>query len=125
MDSTAPGWPRLTRLAAIVALLGSLIVGLRFTSAYQIVRHFIYYGDAESTAETIRQLTFKLESLDEASVRQLLESDEFRELKTREVTIALLPREVMWFKVNDMFTIGLRDDGGILWMIEGVRASDQ
>ena len=85
----------------------------------------MYYGDAESTAETIRQLTFKLESLDETSVRQLLESDEFRELKTREITIALLPREVMWFKVNDMFTIGLRDDGGILWMVDGVRASDQ
>lgn len=123
-DSSLSKRPILKCIAIVAAIGGVLFAIARFTPAYQLWRYRQHYGEAETTVGQIRDLTFQLDRINEASVRQLLNTDEFRHLKERETQIALRPGELMWFQVNEMFTVGLRDDGGIMWMTDGERASD-
>jgi hypothetical protein len=123
-DSSPAKRAILKRIAIFAAIGGVLFAIARLTPAYQLWRYRQHYGEAETTVDQVRDLTFQLDRIDEAAVRQLLNTDEFRHLKERETQVALRPGEIMWFEVNEMFTVGLRDDGVIIWMTDGERASD-
>ncbi len=113
------------KLVAVTATIAVAVFGvLRFTPVVQLWRHQQYYGEAESTVDQLRDLTVRLDNINDVSVQRILDTDEFRQLKEREMEIALLPGELVWFQVNEMFAVGLRDDGRILWMTDGVRTSD-
>ena len=123
-DSSPAERAILKRVAIVAAIGGTLFAIARFTPMYQLWRHQQHYSEAETTVEQIRDLTAQLDNINEASVRQLLNTDEFRHLKEREAQIALRPGELVWFQVNEMITVGLRDDGGIMWMTDQERGSN-
>jgi hypothetical protein len=112
---------RISCVAVSILAIAVVFVVFRFTSVYQVYRHAKYYPEAESVADTVKALTKELDDINQTGVRRLLGTEEYRHLKSREIDIVRQPDEMMWFRANEMFDIGLRNDGRISWMIDGNR----
>ena len=79
------------------------------------------WDEAESVAADVKRLTDNLEDLGEQSIKARLDTDEFAQLKSRRIDIELAPGELFWFRANDVYDVGLVDDGGIRYMRNGER----
>ena len=88
------------------------------SSLYRFLTH---WGDAESLAAEVKRLSENLETLSRPSVQVMLDTSEFAQLKARRIAIELEPGELVWFRANDMYNVGLVDDGGIRYMRDGKR----
>ena len=88
------------------------------SSLYRLVTR---WDEAESVAADVKRLTDNLEDLDRQSIQARLDTDEFAQLKSRRIDIELEPGELFWFRANDVYNVGLVDDGGIRYMRDGER----
>ena len=101
-------------------LIWALLLGVavfNFTPDNYLTRHFVYSGEAENVVSDLKSLVRNLDVVNESTVRPLLETERYSELKTMEISIAMEPHEVIWFGVNDMYNIGLSNDGTVLGMV--------
>ena len=88
------------------------------------VRFLWYWGEAESVAADVKELTNRATIVTEASANALLQTLEFADLNSRKTDIELREGELMWFRANEMYNVGLLDNGGIRYMADGKRASE-
>jgi hypothetical protein len=80
-----------------------------------------YYPEAEAFADELQEFSREVLFFNERSVRQLLASDKYAHIRARQTDLPLQFGEMIWFKVNDRYNVGLGHDGRILWMVEGKR----
>jgi len=111
-------------VATVFLFVILIFIAFRFTPAYKVYRHLQYWGDAEATVEEIRRLVFQVDSINESSIRAKQATDEFSHLRELEVKLPLHSDELIWFRANEMFTVGLESSGRVLWMTDGRRASE-
>jgi hypothetical protein len=115
----------LFRRAAIASIIATFVLGaFVFSPAYDLYRRHQFWGDAEATAEELRRVVFQLDAISESSVRAELATEQFADLRALEVKIPLHAGELIWFRANEMFNVGLDSTGRILWMTDGQRASE-
>lgn len=105
----------LLSVLVVVVVAGYLV---STSSQYRFLKH---WGEAEAVAEDVKRLSENLEILNSASIGAMLDSKEFVQLKSRRIDIAPGPGELVWFRANDMYNVGLADDGVILFMRDGQR----
>jgi len=112
------------RVATVFLFAILIVIAFRYTPAYNVYRRFQYWGDAEATVEDIRRLVFQVDSINQSSIRAKLATDEFSHLRALEVKLPLHSDELIWFRANEMFTVGLESSGRVLWMTDGRRSSE-
>ena len=112
------------RVVTVVFFATVILFAFRFTPLYDVYRRIQYWDDAEATAEEIRRLVFQVDSINESSIRAKLATDEFSHLRELEVKLPLQSDELIWFRANEMFTVGLESSCRVLWMTDGRRASE-
>ncbi len=105
----------LLSVLVVVVVAGYLV---STTSPYRFLTH---WGEAEEVADDVKRLSENLENLNSSSIGAMLDSNEFVQLKLRRIDIELRPGELVWFRANDMYNVGLADDGVILFMRDGQR----
>ena len=109
----------------LLSLWVLLVIGLLvwLPPGKTICRHCWYYPEAERIAKQLRHLNQNVEELNEEAVLEYIDTHASF-LKTRIMSAALTPDEMIWIDVNQMFNVGLAADGQILWMIDGKRTTD-
>lgn len=82
-----------------------------------IGRHLRFYGEAEQIVDEMI-IPFRNELLQSKGTPQtLINLPHYAELKQRATTTELGDGECIRFHINDMFDIGVMDDGGINWHV--------
>lgn len=78
-------------------------------------RFLRYYGEAEQIVNEVI-IPFRNEMAElQTEPRQLLKLTKYSELKHRVLETELENGELIRFRINDMFDIGVGDDGAIIW----------
>ena len=108
-------------LLTLVSVLVVVVAVIYLVTTSSLYRFWTHWDEAESVAADAKRLTDKLETLSDPSIRAMLDTDEFAQLKARKIDIKLEPGKLIWFRANDMYNVGLVDDGGIRYMRDGQR----
>ena len=108
-------------MLTLLSVLVVVVVAGYLVSKSSQYRFLTHWGEAEAVAEDVKRLGENLENLNSSSIGAMLDSNEFVQLKSRRIDIALRPGELVWFRANDMYNVGLADDGVILFMRDGQR----
>ena len=116
---------------SIKALLMLVVVfALALVPFSFLFNHATTWGPAERTEDMLRDLRHDIEKVGDGSItldkidRQLAlaEYEFLRVHKSNDVE--LRDSELIWFTPNLKYSLGLRKDGSIVWMINGRRAGD-
>ena len=118
---TKPEKSHVRTLLTLAFVLVVVVAVIYLVTTSSLYRFWTHWDEAESVAADAKRLTDKLETLSDSSIRAMLDTDEFAQLKARKIDIKLEPGELIWFRANDMYNVGLVDDGGIRYMRDGQR----
>ena len=118
---TKPEKYHVRTLLTLVSVLVVVVAVIYLVTTSSLYRFWTHWDEAESVAADAKRLTDKLETLSDSSIRAMLDTDEFAQLKARKIDIKLEPGKLIWFRANDMYNVGLVDDGGIRYMRDGQR----
>lgn len=102
---------------AYVAALIALVAWLSGPTLAYLLRHRQYYPAAERVADELKALTQSIDPIDRSTVARALATDRFRHLEKLQVPHEPDAEELLWLKVNDMYSVGLGPDGAILWRV--------
>ena len=118
---TKPEKSHVRTLLTLAFVLVVVVAVIYLVTTSSLYRFWTHWDEAESVAADAKRLTDKLETLSDSSIRAMLDTDEFAQLKARKIDIKLEPGELIWFRANDIYNVGLVDDGGIRYMRDGQR----
>ena len=118
MVSKSKRWFRGVALAFCVLAACWIAANLDVVNAF---RHMRYYGDAEKTVEKLRDIYYPDYTLSADEVESQLRADPGVSNVTRVLDGELLQDELVLFRVNTMYSVGLKKDGNVIWMVDGVR----
>ena len=107
----------------LIAALALLLMPIAW-----LMNHSASWGPAEHTADVLHSLAGEIieNNLSESEIIELLKSPDLKHHGIHEfhAKIEKQPNELIWFAPNDKYTVGLSRNGGVIWMINGIRAGD-
>jgi hypothetical protein len=119
--TTKPETSHVIKLLTCASVVITIVAVFYLVTTSSLYRFRTHWGEAESVAADVKRLSENLETLSDPSIRALLDTDSFMKLKSRRIDIKLEPGELVWFRANDMYNVGMVDDGGIRYMRDGKR----
>ena len=116
------------RKSRLAVLFGFCIAGIIWLAinlnGFSLFRRVYYYGDAKKTVERLREIYFPDFVLSANEIESRLRADTGASDVTRIPDSELLDGDLVLFRVNTMFTVGLKKDGGAIWIVDDVRAPE-
>ena len=103
----------------LIGVVAGILLALTYAPPVRnFFRHMKYYGPAEQMVDDlILPFSMELRTDENASIDELLQSSRYKSLKGRVMDIELNDRERIRFHVNEMFDIGVIEDGSIQWYV--------
>ena len=103
----------------LIVLVASLVFALSYAPPVKnLFRHMKFYSPAEQmVGDLILPFSMELRTNEGVSIDELLQASKYKSLKDRVMNVDLNDRERIRFHVNEMFDIGVIEDGSIQWYV--------